>query len=182
MTNILADLIPMRQRDISQGVQEQNVRPDPSVQHEMSPGADVPIPVSPLVEQVPSSLRAHRTQEAGVHESASTVRQQPFGTDLEITLPPVKLSSMTAKHEIEEALHVTFTSLFEWSDNGAERVMLDRKALLVFHPVDHQEELELLTRWLLLYHVEVSNAWLPGAWYYHREQIITGGSGIVIVC
>jgi chromo domain-containing protein 1 len=182
MTNISADLILMVQRDISQGVKEQNVQPDLTVQHAVSPDVDVAIPVSPLVERVPSTPRAHRTEEASVHETTPTVPQRPTGTDLQTTLPPVELSSLTAKHEIEEALQIAFTSLFQWSDDGTERIMLDRRALLLFHPVDHQEELELLTRWLLMHHVEVSNAWLPGAWYYHKEQIIAGGSGIVIVC
>ncbi|KAH7412140.1 hypothetical protein DE146DRAFT_602329, partial [Phaeosphaeria sp. MPI-PUGE-AT-0046c] len=101
--------------------------------------------------------------------------------DLGPILPQARMSSLITKREIEVALKTEFTALFEWSDDGSDRVMLERRALLIFHPVDHQEELELLTRWLLMHHVEVSNAWFPGAWPYYKQRIIAGGSGIVIV-
>jgi hypothetical protein len=42
-------------------------------------------------------------------------------------------------------------------------------------------ELDLITRWLLMHHVEVSNTWYDGAWSHFRELTIDGRSGVVIV-
>jgi hypothetical protein len=90
-------------------------------------------------------------------------------------------SSLNMTRDIELALKITFTDLFEWGDDGTKRIMLDRKAFLLYHPTDHTEQLDLITRWLLMHHVEVCSAWLPGGWHYYKQLVARGWSGIVIV-
>lgn len=60
--------------------------------------------------------------------------------------------------------------------------MMSRKAFLLFHPQQHLEELDIITRWLLMHHVEVGNAWFDGSWEHFKEQILHGESGVIIVC
>ncbi|KAL1795697.1 hypothetical protein ACET3X_005921 [Alternaria dauci] len=48
------------------------------------------------------------------------------------------------------------------------------------HPEDQFEELEIITRWLLLHHVQVASASYQGAWTVFQQQILQGGSGIII--
>ncbi|KAH8716840.1 hypothetical protein GQ44DRAFT_730366 [Phaeosphaeriaceae sp. PMI808] len=100
-------------------------------------------------------------------------------------LPPIEslpkaTSCMQMKDLIEQALKIDFISLFEWGEDEMGQVMLDKRALLVYNPKYHSEELEVLTRWLLIHHVEVSSAWFEGCWDYFQRQIAKGGSGIVI--
>jgi hypothetical protein len=92
-----------------------------------------------------------------------------------------RLSCSQLKLSIEQALKVDFTDIFEWGEDKNGPIMLDRKALLLFHPEDHSEELEIITRWLLMHHVEVSSVWSAGCWDYFRQQITTGGSGVIVV-
>lgn len=70
--------------------------------------------------------------------------------------------------------------------------MLERRAMLLFHPEEHSEDIELITRWLLMHEVEVANFWYDGAWSHFREEtcispeLTASGkketSGIIIVC
>jgi len=94
---------------------------------------------------------------------------------------PATSSCPQLNEAIEQALKIDFTDLFEWSQDENGHTMSDRRALLLYHPVDHFEELEVITRWLLMHHVEVSSAWHEGCWDYFRQQIAKGGSGVVIV-
>lgn len=91
--------------------------------------------------------------------------------------PPANSPCLSMKQRIEHALKIKFKDMFNWGND----VILDRKAFLLFHPVDHAEELELLTRWLLMHHVDISNPWFQGGWEHFTEQLANGGSGVVIV-
>jgi chromo domain-containing protein 1 len=100
-------------------------------------------------------------------------------------LQPVKLPAtslcLRLNENIEQALKINFLDLFEWGRDEKGKIMLDRRVLLLYHPVDHAEDLEVITRWLLMHHVEVSSPWFQGCWDYYQQQLDNGGSGIVIV-
>jgi chromo domain-containing protein 1 len=85
------------------------------------------------------------------------------------------------KQDIEQSLKITYTDLFEWAEDKTGKIMLDRRACLLFHPLSHLQSLDLVTRWLLMHHVEVSSAWYEGFWDYFTQQLDKGGSGIIIV-
>lgn len=59
--------------------------------------------------------------------------------------------------------------------------MLERRAMLLYHPEEHSEEIELITRWLLMHDVQVSNLWYDGAWTQFHQDVSEGKSGIIIV-
>ncbi|CAN9359619.1 unnamed protein product [Alternaria sp. RS040] len=67
------------------------------------------------------------------------------------------------------------------SNGGEEAVnLLESRVFLMYHPEDHFEELEIITRWLLLHHVQVASTSYQGAWAVFKQQILQGGSGIII--
>ncbi|KAF2660247.1 hypothetical protein K491DRAFT_688574 [Lophiostoma macrostomum CBS 122681] len=80
---------------------------------------------------------------------------------------------------IEDTCKLDFLRIF--SSNDISRGLMDRRAFLIYHPDDHMEELELVTRWLLMSHVEVFNLWMPGSWDAFKDTVNRGGSGIIIV-
>jgi chromo domain-containing protein 1 len=121
------------------------------------------------------------TKEKQQQVSASTELQSAANAALSSILQPATVSSSSMKQSIEQTLKIAFNDLFEWGDDGVKRMMLDRKAFLLYHPVEHLEQLDVITRWLLMHHVEVCSLWFPGGWNYYRNQVAQGGSGIVIV-
>jgi chromo domain-containing protein 1 len=94
---------------------------------------------------------------------------------------PAAVSSLRMKQLIDQFMKITFTDLFAWGENSAGKIMFDRRACLLFHPGSHLKSLNLITRWLLLHHVEVSSPWYAGFWEYYTQQLYEGGSGIIIV-
>jgi chromo domain-containing protein 1 len=84
------------------------------------------------------------------------------------------------KRGIEDACKLNFTEMFAYNYEGHSEPVLDRRAFLLFHPEDHMEELEIITRWLLMHHVDVYSFWNDGAWARFREQIDKGGTGVLI--
>ncbi|KAH9882812.1 hypothetical protein J1614_000178 [Plenodomus biglobosus] len=84
---------------------------------------------------------------------------------------------LTLKANIEQICKLDFLNIFTRNDGSA---LLDRTAFLLYHPEQHSEELELITRWLLMHHVEVSNAWYDGSWDGFRQHILKRGSGVVV--
>jgi chromo domain-containing protein 1 len=131
---------------------------------------------------VQSSVVDHSaTNEEQQRVSTSTVLQLAVDSAMTSVLRPATTSSSSLKQSIEQTLRITFNDLFEWGDDGVKRMMLDRKAYLLFHPEEHLEQLDVITRWLLMHHVEVSSHWFQGGWEYYKQQIANGGSGIVIV-
>jgi chromo domain-containing protein 1 len=104
------------------------------------------------------------------------VSQESPAMDIE----PNLMTCLALKTSIEQACRLDFTDMFSININERE-VALAKRAFLVFHPEAHAAEIDLITRWLLMHHVAVSNTWYDGAWNYFREQTIESGSGIVIV-
>ncbi|KAH7073887.1 hypothetical protein BKA63DRAFT_514985 [Paraphoma chrysanthemicola] len=94
--------------------------------------------------------------------------------------PDARSSCSEIKLTFEKALNIDFTTIFEWGKDENGTVMMDRKALLLYHPEDHSEELEIITRWMLTHHVEVSSVWSAGCWEYFQQQVEKGGSGVVV--
>ncbi|KAF2031615.1 hypothetical protein EK21DRAFT_62655 [Setomelanomma holmii] len=135
----------------------------------------------------PSDLTCWYWTQGKCKNTADTCAFQHHDTGLVADPPPSELtcrlclSCAQAKLNIERALKVDFEDMFEWGSDEDGTIMVDRRALLLYHPEDHAEELELITRWLLMHHVEVSNAWSTGCWEYFRQHIGKGGSAVVIV-
>lgn len=99
---------------------------------------------------------------------------------------PVELDAREATCEkvrkrIESVCDLNFEELF--GSNNCEKgiKLMDRRAFLVYHSEEHAEELELITRWLLMHHVEVSGVHFPGGWAKFQQEIKSGGSGVIIV-
>lgn len=98
-------------------------------------------------------------------------------TILGVSPAPASLSCINFRAMTEIACGLDFADMFR-DDKGNS--ILERRAFLIFHPEDHGKEVELITRWLLLYHVEVCNFWLDGSWDNFKQRIIGGGSGVII--
>lgn len=92
--------------------------------------------------------------------------------------PPVGMSCLRLKQKIEQACKLDFIEMFTSNRNG--NALVERRAFLLYHPEDHAEELDLLTRWLLMHHVEVGNAWYDGSWDHFKQSIMRGGTGVII--
>ncbi|XP_014561977.1 hypothetical protein COCVIDRAFT_85180 [Bipolaris victoriae FI3] len=98
---------------------------------------------------------------------------------------PVELGAPEATCEkvrkrIDSVCDLDFEELF--GSNNCERgiKLIDRRAFLVYHSEEHAEELELITRWLLMHHVEVSGVHFSGGWAKFQQEIKSGGSGVII--
>lgn len=89
--------------------------------------------------------------------------------------------SQDMKKIIEKACKLDFTEMFTYTENKDRLPDIDRRAFLIFDPEQHAEELDLVTRWLLIHHVEVCNFWSKGAWDHFKQHIFDGQSGIIIV-
>ncbi|KAJ4992798.1 hypothetical protein SVAN01_01844 [Stagonosporopsis vannaccii] len=68
-----------------------------------------------------------------------------------------------------------FCPLFSGDDT------LERQAMLLFDPKEHPEDVELITRWLLLHKVKVTNLWYSGAWSQFRDDVAKHKSGVIVV-
>ncbi|KAH3915015.1 hypothetical protein HBH56_083340 [Parastagonospora nodorum] len=138
-------------------------------------------------EQPSAPLRRPTVDEQNQSPSAlsplSTVSNRLRTFKAPTTPPRTVPTSLEMKLKIEKVLKTDFSHMFQWSQDEGEKSMLDRKAFLLYHPVDNQEELELMTRWLMLHHVEVRNAYFEGAWrQYAREHVEQkSSSGILVV-
>ncbi|KAH7089551.1 hypothetical protein FB567DRAFT_466673 [Paraphoma chrysanthemicola] len=121
-----------------------------------------------------------RPQQAPVISDSASIDSQPDSMQLPTEPPLVDSSCSEVKLAIAQALKVDFTDMFVWGMNESGAVMMDRRALLLYHPEDHSEELEVLTRWMMMHHVEVGSVWSAGCWDYFRQQIAKGGSGVVV--
>ncbi|CAO2648618.1 Nn.00g078850.m01.CDS01 [Neocucurbitaria sp. VM-36] len=95
-----------------------------------------------------------------------------------IEQPPAKMTCLQMKAKIEQVCKLDFTDMFK--SNNEDAALLDRRAFLIYHPEEHLEELDLIMRWLLMHHVEVGNAWYDGSWDNFKQQILKGGSGVII--
>jgi chromo domain-containing protein 1 len=126
-------------------------------------------------------VESKQTQLPVVLSPPSTVDDGLRTLSLPVALPRTASTCLQLQDKMELAFKINYVDMFQWSDDGTERKMIDRTAFLMYHPLDHLEELELITRWLLMHHVEVSNVWFEGAWEWWAKKIEGTSSGIVIV-
>jgi len=94
--------------------------------------------------------------------------------------PPPKISCPSLEAEIGSVVKLNFKDMFARSDGA--NPFVERRAFLIYHPEQHAEELALITRWLMMHHVQIGSAHYEGAWEDFQQQIKKGGSGIIIVC
>ncbi len=98
-----------------------------------------------------------------------------------IELPPIKITCKQLKAAVDSVWKLNFEDMFASNDGGENVNLVERRAFVIFHPEDHFREMDIITRWLLVHHVQVGSANYPGAWADFTQQIQQGGSGIVIV-
>lgn len=96
-------------------------------------------------------------------------------------LPPPKLTISLLKQQIEAVLKTNFDELFNRVNSTSDRSPPHYIAFLAYHPEKDIELIDLLTRYLLMFNVEVCNTWEGGAWEYFRIQVIKSGEGVIIV-
>jgi chromo domain-containing protein 1 len=85
------------------------------------------------------------------------------------------------KAAVDSVWKLNFEDMFASNDGGENVNLVERRAFVISHPEDHFREIDIITRWLLVHHVQVGSANYPGAWADFAQQIQQGGSGIVIV-
>ncbi|KAF1935467.1 hypothetical protein EJ02DRAFT_389143 [Clathrospora elynae] len=95
-------------------------------------------------------------------------------------IPPTKLTCVEVKVKIEQAFKINFEDMFTRNNGEKFRSLVDRRAFLVYDPKQHSAQLDLLTRWLLMHHVQISSPRHNGSWEDFKEQIMTGGTGVII--
>ncbi|KAF2129023.1 hypothetical protein P153DRAFT_431837 [Dothidotthia symphoricarpi CBS 119687] len=146
-----------------------------------------PVNIVPLERRQPSHFAQMPAADSGsAIDFGMTDVAAPVLTDdlTSTTVPPpierhlASIPCLQMKQKIEQICKLDFTDMF--TGNRDEGAIVDRRAFLLYHPQDHVEELDLITRWLLMHHVEVGNAWYDGSWDHFKQQITGGGSGIII--
>jgi hypothetical protein len=162
-----------------------DLRPDPEAQKSAlgskavmdvgMAGADPLLPIDAAPAILEMSQVASQPTSAVVRPDPSLA---PFP---EVVNSPPAYSCRDLTKITEQNLKIDFVTLFEYGDNEKGKLMLDRRALLLYHPVSHAEDMEVITRWLLMHSVEVYSPWFEGCWDQFTQHLNTGGSGIVIV-
>ena len=93
---------------------------------------------------------------------------------------PAVLRSSELRSKIESLWNLNFVEMFN-SGRPGDMGILKRHAALLYSPQDHPQEIELITRWLLMYNVKVNNLWHDGAWSKFQEDVVKDKSGVIIV-
>jgi hypothetical protein len=93
---------------------------------------------------------------------------------------PAVLRSSELRSKIESLWNLNFVEMFN-SGRPGDMGILKRHAMLLYSPQDHPQEIEQITRWLLMYDVKVNNLWHDGAWSKFQEGVIKDKSGVIIV-
>ncbi|KAI4689653.1 uncharacterized protein J4E88_003008 [Alternaria novae-zelandiae] len=94
--------------------------------------------------------------------------------------PPVDIRCTELQERISAVSKLDFEDMFATNDSETTIDPVERRAFLFFHPEDHFVEFEIITRWLLMHHVQVSSASYAGGWADFQQQILKGGTGIII--
>ncbi|KAI4621452.1 uncharacterized protein J4E87_006669 [Alternaria ethzedia] len=94
--------------------------------------------------------------------------------------PPVDIRCTELQERISAVSKLDFEDMFATNDGETTIDPVERRAFLFFHPEDHFVEFEIITRWLLMHHVQVSSASYAGGWADFQQQILKGGTGIII--
>ncbi|KAF1926664.1 uncharacterized protein M421DRAFT_422636 [Didymella exigua CBS 183.55] len=92
---------------------------------------------------------------------------------------PATITSVQLNAKIEQLYNMNIMDMFN-SGVPDDDTMLEHRAMLLYHPQEHTEDIELVTRWLLMHDVQVSNLWYDGAWTQFHQDMSEGKSGIII--
>lgn len=95
--------------------------------------------------------------------------------------PHVDITCTELQARMSSFSKLDFQDMFATNDSETTIDPVERRAFLFFHPEDHFVELEVIVRWLLMHHVQVSSASYTGGWADFQQQILEGGTGIIIV-
>jgi chromo domain-containing protein 1 len=101
--------------------------------------------------------------------------------DVPAEQPPVASITSQLNGEIERFYNLDPIEIFNSGIPDERSDMLERRAMLLYHPEEHTEEIELITRWLLMHEVEVGNLWYDGAWSHFQQEAVDGKTGVIIV-
>ncbi|UPX18183.1 uncharacterized protein EKO05_0008489 [Ascochyta rabiei] len=141
-----------------------------------------------------SELPAPKLSRAAAEPDVDTPDLTPEGVESDVAqasalfaaqgVPPMQSSTVTASsqlsRQIEQLYKLNMTKMF--GSSVTSDYILDRKAMLLYHPEEHSETMELITRWLLMHKVEVGNLWYDGSWSHFQQEVVEGGwSGIIVV-
>ena len=80
---------------------------------------------------------------------------------------------------VESLWSLDFVGMFNSGKPGDTNI-LERRAMLLYSPHDHSQEVELITRWLLMHDVKV-NLWYDGAWSISEEDAAREEPAVIIV-
>ena len=134
----------------------------------------VPVGGSEMIQ-----LSHHVTSEQQLQPSLSLL-PLPQPPPPPFKAPPPKILCPSLEAKIGSAVKLNFKDIFARSDGA--NPFVERRAFLIYHPEQHAGELALVTRWLIMHHVQIGSAHYEGAWEDFRQQIKKGGSGVIIVC
>lgn len=118
------------------------------------------------------SLETHPSAKLRFHLLPKPLQVGDPRMDGALATPLMDLSTI-----IGRALKLDIGQLF----NHHGRIPLQRKAFLLYHPVEHKAELDLVTAFLLMHNVEVFPSWMAGAWDCFRQDMVQGGPGVILV-
>jgi len=102
-------------------------------------------------------------------------------TDItEIELPYIPLSPSELDRMIEKEIDLDFYDMFLHNGEDGEDAVVDKRAYLLFDPETHEEEHELIMRWLAMHRVNCFSLAFDGSWEIFSQEILDGKSGIII--
>jgi chromo domain-containing protein 1 len=135
-------------------------------------------PAWPVEADVSEEAQSHFVDDSVKHAPEQSVQQPGPPPPPAVVFPPAKATCAQLEAKITESCMIDFKEMFGKNGDGT---VLDRRAFLVYHGEQHAEYLNVITRWLLMHHVEVFSACSEGAWDRFQQQIRGGGSGVIIV-
>lgn len=96
------------------------------------------------------------------------------------TQVPAATTTSQLNAKIERFYNLNIGEMFHSIVPGDDQP-LERRAMLLYSPEEQPEDVDLITRWLLMHDVQVSNLWYDGAWTQFHNDVSEGKSGIIIV-
>ncbi|XPS67741.1 hypothetical protein M3J09_000040 [Ascochyta lentis] len=149
--------------------------------------SEIPVPPPALSRAAIEPYSKMPDLTPGTGESAvAQTSEQELASALPTTqvVPPMQLPTATTSsqlnQQIEQYYNLDMIKMFGSGVTGD--YILERRAMLLYHPEEHSEDIELITRWLLMHKVEVGNLWYDGAWGHFQQEVVERGrSGIIIV-
>jgi hypothetical protein len=93
---------------------------------------------------------------------------------------PAAINTSQLNTKIQQFYNLNVTEMF-LSGVPGDAIPLEPRAMLLYSPEENSEDIDLITRWLLMHDVQVSNLWYDGAWTQFQKDVSEGKSGIIIV-